>query len=88
VAQIEPRAVALDLTIKRRLAVNEHDREAELGGEKIACSLDIGNEKLRLRAGENRTGRVEVLDGECVMPGTPVLSACQLSNPDCRATSS
>ena len=35
-AQIEPRAVAPDLRIERRLAIGEANRKAELAGEKIA----------------------------------------------------
>src|ERR1700738_2184079 len=57
VTQIEPRGVALHLAIERRLAIREDDREAELAGEELARSPDVGDEELRLGRGEDRAGR-------------------------------
>src|ERR1700716_3443477 len=50
--QIEPRAVALHPRIKRRSAIHESDREAELLGEEVARRLDVGDEQLRLGGNE------------------------------------
>src|ERR1700730_10616274 len=55
-AQIEPRAVASDLRMERRLAIGEGGRKAELTCEEIARRLDIGDEQFRLGGGNNRPG--------------------------------
>ena len=40
--QREPRVVAPDLSVERRIAIDEVDRKAELAGEEIARRLDVG----------------------------------------------
>ena len=46
--QVEPCIVAADLAVLWRIAINEFDREAELVCIKIARTLDVRNEELRL----------------------------------------
>ena len=86
-AQVEQRLVALHLAIERRLAVGEDDLEAELRGEERARRLDVGDEEFGFDGGQRPASRRPV-GLVSVMACTPVLSACQLSNPDWRATSS
>src|SRR4051812_49318903 len=45
-SQIEPRMVARDLPVVRRIAIHERDREAQLFGKEIARCLDVGNDQL------------------------------------------
>jgi hypothetical protein len=86
VLEVEEAAVALDLGVERRLAIDEDDGEAELLREEVAGRLDIGDEELRCRGADDGLGRGSVRC--CGMASIPDLSACQLSNPACLATSS
>jgi hypothetical protein len=79
-------AVAHHLRVEWRLAIGEGDGEAELVREEIAGRPDIGYEEVRLGGGDDGCGGSSVC---MVRHGRqPVLSACQLSKPCCRATSS
>jgi hypothetical protein len=51
--KIEPRGVALHLPVKRRLAVGVDDGEAELPGEEVARSLDVGDEQFGRDRGDH-----------------------------------
>src|SRR5690242_8890739 len=50
-SQVEPRAIALDLAIERRLAISEGHLEAELRRVEVARRLDVGDERLRFHLG-------------------------------------
>src|SRR5262249_39047412 len=53
VVQNERRPIARDMRIERRLAIQDRDLEAELLGIEIARRLDVGDEQLRVRGGED-----------------------------------
>ena len=53
--QVESCIVATDLPVKRWIAIDKFDREAELVDIKIAGTLDVRNKELRLNGSENRT---------------------------------
>jgi hypothetical protein len=55
--QVKSCMVAADLPVKRRIAIGEFDREAELVCVEIAGTREIRNEELRLNRIENGTWR-------------------------------
>ena len=87
-AQVQQRLAAADLAVERRLAVGEDDLEAELVGIERARRLEVGDEQVGF--GRVQRGRITGMEVfvSVVMACTPALSACQLSNPAWRATSS
>jgi hypothetical protein len=62
-AQVDPRAVARDLSIERRLAIGERNDKAEFSREEIARRLDIGDKQLGFRTGDDgfAGGRVSMI---------------------------
>jgi hypothetical protein len=58
--RLSRRQVAHHLSVERRVPIDEDHREAERVREEIARRLDVGDEQLRLGAGERRPRALSV----------------------------